>query len=208
MIFRFSINILLSMYYINSCFAINTILLINSYTVSNGLRHSSKGSKTPKGMINQGISSSSTLIVTTINNQFTSTLSTTSMNLDYYKLDNTSIINYSNFNNTLYNETNDSTVNNDNNSFQSELVLISVLTSTFVILCILGIVMSRKKTSTVLNLEVNHSKKRTYDQNTIFDENYENYDNSPNYLVPISNKRAKINETYVSNDELYEQVDT
>ena len=110
-------------------------------------------------MINQGISSSSNSIVTTINTEFTSTLSTTSRNIDYYKLNNTSIINYSNFNNTLYDETNDSTVNNDNNSFQSELVLISVLTSTFVILCILGIVMSRKKKSTILNLEVNHSKK-------------------------------------------------
>ena len=42
MIFRFSINILLSMYYINCCFATNTILLINSYTLSNGLRHSLK----------------------------------------------------------------------------------------------------------------------------------------------------------------------
>ena len=48
------------------------------------------------------------------------------------------------FNSIIYNETYDIIINDDgainnNNYFQSELVLISVLTSTFVILCILGI---------------------------------------------------------------------
>jgi hypothetical protein len=225
MIFKLSITILASIFNINYSYATNIISLGNSYVICNDIRHSPKSPKSPKGMNNHQFSSISNTIVSTVNNRFTSTLSSdtytssTISNLDYYNLDdnmtiindtindtiiNDTIINNTNTNNTNTNNTNTNNVNDDSDSFQPKIVIAAIVSSAFVILSFIGIMYNSKKKPSNITLErVNSGKKRTHNQDMILNDSYED---SQGYLVPNYSKRAKYNEEYTSNDDMYEQI--
>jgi hypothetical protein len=213
MIFKLPVTILASIININYSYATNIISLGNSYVICNNIRHTPKS---PKGMNNHQFSSISSTIVSNVNSRYISTLSSdshtssTNGNSDYYNLDDNISIN----NNTIYdninastnntNNTNIDNVNDDNNSFQPKIVIAALLSTAFAILSFIGIICSRKKTSTNETLErVNSGKKRTHNQDIILNDSYED---SQGYLVPNYNKRVKYNEADTPNDGMYEQI--